>query len=428
MSLIFLFLLAFIFLFVGIPVAFAFGMAALLSVLFSPDLSIDLFGLLPFRIYGIMQNSTLIAVPLFIFMGLMLERSNIAQKLLESTGRLFGSSPGGLAISVVLVGAILAASTGVVGASVVMMSVVALPVMLKNRYNKSFSAGVVASSGTLGQIIPPSVVLIILGDVMQVSVGDLFKASMLPGVMLVLFYILYIVIYTRRYPHIAPPLVEKVANKKTLFYDVLSSAFPTVLLILMVLGGIFAGVVSPTESSAIGALGAMILTIFYRKFSLSLLKYAAIETVKYSAMIFTVLIGATAFTLVFNDLGGGDVLFDFFSGELGTLWAFMIVSMLVIFILGFFIDFIEISFIIVPLFVPIATHFGIDPIWYAILVAINLQTSFLTPPFGFALFYLKGAIGDKIAIEDIYKGVVPFIGLQLLLLFLVLLFPQLIIY
>lgn len=407
--------------------AFAFGAAAILVAWLSPEIGLEIFALFPSRIYGVMSSSTLMAMPLFIFMGLVLEKSGMAEKLLRNIGELFGSIRGGMAIGVVAVGVLLAASTGVVGASVVMMGVIAIPAMLKSRYSPELAAGVVSASGTLGQIIPPSIVLILLGDVMQVSVGDLFAAALMPSAILVGIYALFILGFAFFRPALAPAL-KREENLKEVVIDTLKTSLPPIGLIIIVLGGIFAGVVTPTEAAALGAMGAVLLTLVLRTFSLELVRYAAIQSVVFSGMIFAILIGASAFTLVFNDAGGGDLIFDFFSDHLGTPWAFIAVAMLVVFLLGFFIDFIEICFVVVPLFVPLVAHFGIDPIWFAMLLAINLQTSFLTPPFGFALFYLKGAVGDKLKTGEIYRGVVPFIAIQLLLLGLVVAFPSILIY
>ncbi|WP_201353196.1 TRAP transporter large permease [Hydrogenimonas urashimensis] len=422
-----MFLTALVFLLLGIPVAFAFGgVAILFALLFPWDVGLQVFELLPFRIYGIMQNFTLMAVPLFIFMGLVLEKSKMAEDLLESMGKLFGPVRGGLAISTVLVGAILAASTGIVGASVVMMGLITLPIMLKHRYDPKLASGAIVASGTLGQLIPPSVVLIVLGDVMYVSVGDLFKAAVMPGVILTSLYILYILILSWLKPDIAPAMEREPIPYARLLLRAGMAILPPLVLIVAVLGSIFAGIASPTESAAVGVVGAVILTILKRSFHFEILRYAAIETVKLSAMIFMILIGATAFSLVFNAFDGGDFVHRFFTEELGSRWTFILVTMAVIFVLGFFVDFIEISFIVVPILVPIAATFGIDPIWFAILIAMNLQASFLTPPFGFALFYLKGAAGDKVTTGQIYRGVVPFILLQMTALAIVMFWPKII--
>jgi len=416
-----MFLLSFILLMVGFRVAFVFGFVGLLFVFIDYDLSMDLFKMLPMRIYGIMQNFTLMAVPLFILMGLILEKSNLAKNLLVNLGAAFGKIRGGLAISVVIVGAILAAATGIVGASVVMMSIISLPIMLKYGYNKSLASGTIAASGTLGQIIPPSIVLIILGDVMSVSVGDLFKAAVVPGLLLIALYLVYIFIFSNIKKDVAPSIE---LEKRLTFKEILVSIIPPFLLIFVVLGSIFTGVATPTESAAMGVVGSLVLAFLSNSFSLSMIKYVTIESVKLTSMIFAILIGATAFSLVFNELGGADLVHSFFSQEIANKWLFVAIAMILIFVLGFFIDFVEISFIIVPLFVPIIATFGIDPIWFAILIALNLQTSFLTPPFGFALFYLKGAASKLVSIKDIYKGVIPFILLQLLTLLIVIFFPK----
>ena len=417
-----MFVVVLVLLLLGIPVAFVFGTVSIAFAFFIPELGFEVFEVLPFRVFGIMSNTTLMAVPLFIAMGLVLEKSKMAERLLVSMSSLFRNVRGGLAVSVVLVGAMLAASTGIVSASVVMMSVIALPLMLKAGYDKGLASGTVAASGTLGQIIPPSIILIILGDVMSVSVGDLFKGAVLPGLVLVALYISYILIKAYLHPSVAPIAkdIEDVNIK-----EVLISIVPPLLLMVSVLGSIFAGIASPTESAAFGVVGAILLSVLNKSLSFEMLKYASLETVKLSGMIFMILIGATAFSLVFNELGGSDLILEFFSEDIGNVWMFIGIAMLSIFILGFFIDFIEISFIIVPILVPVMDAFGIDPIWFAVLIALNLQASFLTPPFGLSLFFLKGAAGDTIKTIEIYKGIIPFIFLQLLGLGLVVLFPNL---
>ncbi len=409
----------------GFQVAFVFAGVALLFATISNEVGLSVLEMLPYRTYGIMGNATLMAVPLFIFMGLILEKSKMAEGLLLSMGKLFGSIRGGLAISVVLVGAILAASTGIVGASVVMMSLIALPLMLKHHYSPALASGSIAASGTLGQLIPPSIILIILGDQMHLSVGDLFRAAVVPGLLLIALYILYILLISYLNKEIAPAIVSVEAYGEV-FKEAFKEIIPPLLLIGVVLGSIFAGIASPTESAAIGVLGAMLLAWGKRNFSYEMVRYAAIETVKLTAMIFMILIGATAFSLVFNELGGGDMAMAFFAGEMDGKWMFIFIAMLAIFLLGFFIDFIEIAFVVVPILVPIVASFGIDPVWFAILIAMNLQASFLTPPFGFALFYLKGAAGNKVSTGAIYKGVIPFIGLQLLALLIIIFYPDLI--
>ena len=420
-----MFALSLILLLSGFQVAFVFAAVALLFATLSQEVSLVVFEMLPYRVYGIMGNATLMAIPLFILMGLILERSKMAEKLLISMGRLFGSIRGGLAISVVLVGAILAASTGIVGASVVMMSLIALPLMLKHNYSAPLASGSIAASGTLGQIIPPSIVLIVLGDQMHLSVGDLFKAAVAPGLLLILLYIIYILVRAFIQKDVAPAIESDEPYSQTL-KSAIKSIIPPLLLIAVVLGSIFAGIASPTESAAVGVVGASVLAWSNRSFSFDMIRYASVETVKLTAMIFMILIGATAFSLVFNELGGGDMALEFFSDDVGNKWTFIIVSMAVIFFLGFFIDFIEIAFVVVPILVPIVHTFGIDPIWFAVLIAMNLQASFLTPPFGFALFYLKGAAGDKVTTREIYSGVVPFILLQIVALLIVILYPDVI--
>ena len=419
----FMFVIALFLLLFGIPVAFAFGGVAMMFAFIIPDLGFEVFNILPFRIYGIMSNTTLMAVPLFIMMGLILEKSGMAEKLLMSMSAMFKGVRGGLGVSVVLVGAILAASTGIVSASVVMMSVIALPLMLQAGYNKGLASGTIAASGTLGQIIPPSIILIVLGDVMSVSVGDLFMGAVLPGMTLVGLYISYILIRAYINKEDAPAIVS---SEKVSSLDLLKAIVPPLLLMISVLGSIFAGIASPTESAAFGVVGGVILSTMNRTLNFEMIKYALFETMKLSGMIFMILIGATAFSLVFNELGGTDIILEFFSEDIGNVWVFIGVSMLSIFILGFFIDFIEISFIIVPILVPVMSAFGIDPIWFAVLIAMNLQASFLTPPFGLSLFFLKGSARGSVSTMDIYKGIIPFILLQLLGLGLVLLFPDLV--
>lgn len=418
-----MFLVAMLLLLIGIPVAFAFGFASLIFAYLFAD--IDILALLPFRIYGIMQNFTLIAVPMFIFMGLTLQKSKIAEELLESVGELFGSFRGGLAISVVLVGSLIGATTGIVGASVVMMGLISLPTMLKSNYSKSLATGVITASGTLGQIIPPSIILIILGDVMGISVGDLFKIALIPSLLLISLYIIYIAIYSNIFQDVAPPIKSN-RVKSEILKELLLFSSPTLLLIFAVLGSIFFGVASPTEASAIGAFGSIVLTLLNRTFSFEMLKYISIETLKLTSMIFMVLIGASAFSLVFYEIGGSEFLLELFSNELSSKLLFIAISMFLIFILGFFIDFIEITFIVIPILLPIAKALGVDLSWFAILIAINLQASFLTPPFGFAIFFLKGVSSKLVDILDIYRGVIPFILIQLFVILIIIIFPEII--
>ena len=418
-----MFVIALLLLLVGVPVAFAFGGVAMMFAFFTPDVGFEVFNILPFRIFGIMSNTTLMAVPLFIMMGLILEKSGMAEKLLLSMSSLFKGVRGGLGVSVVIVGAILAASTGIVSASVVMMSVIALPLMLNAGYSKSLASGTIATSGTLGQIIPPSIILIVLGDVMSVSVGELFLGAMLPGLTLVGLYIVYILIRAYLKPEDAPAIIT---DEKISYFEVFKAIVPPFLLMFAVLGSIFLGIASPTESAAFGVAGGILLSLSNKTLNFEMIKYALFETMKLSGMIFMILIGATAFSLVFNELGGVDLVLKFFSQDIGDVWVFIAISMLSIFILGFFIDFIEISFIIVPILVPVMEAFGIDPIWFGVLIAMNLQASFLTPPFGLSLFFLKGASANQVTTMQIYKGVIPFILLQIFGLGLVIMFPDLV--
>ena len=415
---------ALVMLLVGFPVAFTFGGIAVFFGLFAEGTQI--FSLMPHRIWSIMNNTILMAIPLFIFMGIVLQKSNLAERLLESMGFLFGEIRGGIAISTVLVGALLAASTGVVGASVVAMGVISLPVMLKYNYDKRLATGAICAAGTLGQIIPPSIVLIILGDVFQEPVGDLFKAALWPGLSLVAFYVTYIVIVTIIKKELAPPikLEEMVGSKKNQIFQALKAIIPPLVLIILVLGSILAGVATPTESSSVGGVGAIILAALYRQFSIKMIWESSLETVKISAMVFAILIGATAFSMVFTYTGGDWIVEDFMMSLPGEKWGFLILSMLIIMALGFFIDFVEISYIVVPILAPIAANLGINPVWYAILVAMNLQTSFLTPPFGFSLFYLKGVAPPEVRTTDIYYGVAPFITLQAIVLGILVVFPE----
>ncbi|MEO9482619.1 MAG: TRAP transporter large permease subunit [Ekhidna sp.] len=417
----------FILILFGYPVAFTLGGLSVIVGLLVFDA--DFFYLLSLRIYGTMQNFVLLAVPLFIFMGIMLEKSGIAERLLHTMSMLFGNIRGGLAIAVVVVGAMLAASTGIVGATVVTMGLISLPTMLKNGYGPRLSTGVIASSGTLGQIIPPSVVLVLLGSVLNVSVGDLFLAAVVPGVSLVLIYLLYIIIYGQIYPSRVPKVSEeqlKDFRSKGFSMEVVKSFLFPFILILIVLGSIFAGVASPTEAAGVGAFGAMILAIGSKKFNLSILKEVMKETTMLTSMVFMILVGATAFSLVFRGLEGDKFLLSLIQDANLDATAFLIVVMIIVFISGFFIDFIEIVFIIVPVVAPIFVSLGVDLIWIGILLAVNLQTSFLTPPFGFALFYLKGVAPPEVKTRHIYQGIVPFVIIQLLFLILLILFPEMI--
>lgn len=417
-------LIALLLLGAGIPVAFVFGGAALAAAFLSPDIGLEVFNVLPFRIYGIMSNATLMAVPLFILMGLLLERSGMAEKLLIAMTSMFGTLKGGLAVSVVLVGAILAATMGIVSASVVMMSLIALPLMMRAGYSKELSSGTIAASGTLGQIIPPSVILIILGDVMNVGVGELFAGAVLPGLVLVALYIGYILVISHLKPDTAPALDSSYHTGT--FASLAWAIAPMLILMVVVLGTIFAGIASPSESAAFGVVGAALLSWSNGTLRRSMLVESVRETLKLSGMIFMILIGATAFSLVFNELGGSEQIIEFFGHNIDSAWTFIAIAMAVIFVLGFFIDFIEISFIIVPILVPVMHAYGIDPLWFAVLIAMNLQTSFLTPPFGLSLFFVKGAAGNRVSSMQIYRGIIPFVVLQIIALALVMVYPDLV--
>ncbi len=404
----------------GYPVAFTLGAVATLFGFIA--LGLDFFSLLPLRIWGIMTNFTLLAVPLFIFMGVTLEKSGLAEDLLETMAMLFGRVRGGLAFSVIVVGALLAATTGVVGATVVTMGVIALPAMLKHGYSPSLATGTIAAAGTLGQVIPPSIVLILLADVIGVPIGALFMAAVVPGSILIVLYAIYIGIKAWLDPTSAPP-IERLSDR-LIVARILKSLIPPLVLIVAVLGSILFGIASPTESAAIGGVGAMALAAAHRRLSLDTLQLAAIQTMRLTSMVFIILIGATAFGLVFKGMGGDRLVHDIFIGLPGGEWTFLLVSQAVIFILGFFLDFVEICFIVVPILTPIATFLGLDLLWFALLIAVNLQTSFLTPPFGFSLFYLKAVAPASIKIQQIYRGVIPFVVMQLLTLTLIVTFPQ----
>lgn len=434
-----MFIAALVLLVVGYPVAFTFGAVSLFfgaiaayvelmpgaELMMVADEFFAMFSMMPFRIYSIMTNTILMAVPLFIFMGLILQRSELAERLLESMGILFGKVRGGLAVSTVLVGTLLAASTGVVGASVVAMGVISLPVMLKYGYSKKLSTGTICAAGTLGQIIPPSIVLIILGDVFQLPVGDLFQAALIPGLILVGCYIFYIVVIAMLDKKAAPVISIAEEERKGMIGRALLAILPPLALIIMVLGSIFAGIATPTESASVGALGAMLLAAMYRKLSWEVIIQSSFETVKITAMVFAILIGATAFSMVFIYTGAEIIVEEFMMNLPGEKWGFLLLAMLAIMALGFFIDFIEISYIVVPILLPISEAIGINPMWFAILIAMNLQSSFLTPPFGFSLFYLKGVCPPGVRTVDIYRGVIPFILIQVAVLASLVIFPGL---
>jgi tripartite ATP-independent transporter DctM subunit len=383
---------------------------------------------MPERIFGIMSNYVLLAIPFFVFMGTMLERSRLAEDLLRTLGMLFGPLRGGLALAVVFVGALLAAATGVVGASVVAMGMISLPIMLRYGYSRPLATGVITAAGTLGQIIPPSVVLVVLADQLGIPVGDLFVGSLVPGLLLAGLYATFVALVALFRPNAAPalPAQERDLPGPALARQVLLVMLPPLFLILVVLGSIFAGVATPTEAGALGAVGAIVLAALHRRLSLRAVREAAQETTKLTAMVLVLLIGSTFFSLVFRGLSG-DIWIEHLLTHLpGGVVGFLIISNLVIFLLGFFIDFFEIAFIVLPLLSPAAISLGIDPVWFGVMIGVNLQTSFLTPPFGFALFYLRGVAPPEVRTSDLYKGAVPFIVIQLIGLTLICLFPGLV--
>lgn len=424
-----MFLALTILLLVGFPVTFTLLGTALCFGLIG--FGWGFFNLLPLRIWGVMTNVTLLAVPLFVFMGVMLERSGLAEDLLDTMGLLFGRIRGGLAVSVVVVGALLGASTGIVGATVVTMGLLAVPTMLKWGYQKELATGTVSASGTLGQIIPPSIVLVLIGDIVGVPVGDLFMGAVFPGLVLVGLYILYIMLAALIGPENAPAVPKSELDKwtaKEMFKRMARALFPPLFLMVAVLGSIFAGVASPTEAAAVGAVGATVLTVANRRFNLKILHDVMYATMQLTCMVFIILVGAAAFGLVFRGMGGDEIVREFLGGiaENHGKWFVLAVVMGVIFVIGFFLDFIEITFIHVPVLAPIMIEFGFDPAWFCILIAVNLQTSFMTPPFGFSLFYLKAVTPPEIRTGHIYRGIIPFVIFQLIGLLIVVLFPVLV--
>ena len=431
----------------GYPVAFSLGGTALVFALIGQltgTFDEAFLSALPNRLYGIMTNVTLIAVPLFVFMGVMLERSKVADRLLETMALLFGPLRGGLGISVTIVGMLLAASTGIVGATVVTMGLLSLPTMLKRGYDPKLATGTICASGTLGQIIPPSIVLVLLGDVLSsayqqaqldmgqfspdtVSVGDLFAGALIPGLLLVGLYVAYIIGVAIWRPQQAPaiPPEERQVSGSDLWLLSLKVLVPPLVLIVLVLGSIMVGAATPTEAASVGAVGAIILAIGQRQFNLSILREVMRKTTEVSSMVFLIFIGASLFSLVFRGFGGDDIVRELLTNLPGGVFGAMLVVMLVMFLLGFILDFIEITFVVVPIVAPILLTLGLDPVWLGVMIAINLQTSFLTPPFGFALFYLRGVAPAEIRTIDIYRGVFPFIAIQLLALSLLALWPAL---
>jgi len=421
-----LFLVLFALLLLGYPVAFTLGGVSLIFGVLT--FGLDFFNLLPLRIWGVMTNYVLLAVPLFVYMGVMLEKSGLAEELLETMALLFGRLRGGLAISVIIVGALLAATTGIVGATVVTMGLLSLPTMLKRGYSPELTTGTIAAAGTLGQIIPPSIVLVLLGSILNVPIGDLFIGAFVPGMLLVAFYLLWIVIVTQLRPQAAPamPAEELARFRGAVMARKVTVAFlPPAVLMIAVLGSIFFGVASPTEAAAVGALGATLLTLLHKRLSMATLRLVMRETTFLTSMVFIILVGATAFGLVFRGMHGDRHLTELILSSNLSPQAFLAMVILVVFIAGFFIDFIEIIFIIVPVVAPIFVKMQVDLLWLGILLALNLQTSFLTPPFGFSLFYLKGVAPAEVTTTHIYRGVVPYIIMQIFVLVLVIFVPQL---
>ncbi len=440
-----LFFTVIIVLLAGFPVAFTLGGVALIFAaigVIAGEFNEALLSGLPNRVFGIMNSETLVAVPLFVFMGVTLERARIAEELLDTLSGLFGTLRGGLGISVTLVGMLLAASTGIVGATVVTMGLLSLPTMLRRRYSPEISTGTICASGTLGQIIPPSIILVMLGDVMTsayqqaqldmgifspktVSVGDLFAGALIPGLLLVLLYILYIIVVAIVQPN-AMPAHRSAADDRTSLGRVLRALVPPLILVFAVLGSILAGLATPTEAAGVGAIGALVLAVSRRELNYPRLQEIMRSTLKISSMVFLILIGASVFSLVFRGYGGDDVVRALLESLPGGVVGAVIVVMLVMFLLGFVLDFIEITFVVVPIVGPVLLAMGLDPVWLGIMIAINLQTSFLTPPFGFALFYLRGVAPPEVTTQQIYRGVIPFVAIQLFALLLLAVFPELV--
>lgn len=428
----------------GFPVAFSLAGTALIFSgigIMTNTFDGSLLGTIPNRLYGDMTNMTLVAVPLFIFMGVLLEKSNLAQDLLGNMADLMGGFKGSLAISVIFVGALIAASTGIVGATVIAMGLISLPIMLQRNYDQSLAAGTICATGTLGQIIPPSIALVILGDVLSasyqqsqlsignfsartVSVGDLFMGAVVPGLMLVIAYAAYVIIRAHISPSLAPAQeVKAVKNRKKIIFTTL---LPPFVLIASVLGSILAGIATPSEAAGVGAFGGLILTLSKSSLTKKNLTEAVETTTEITAMVFMILLGSSIFSLVFRGFGGDDLISSVFASLPGGVFSAVLLVMVIIFLLGFILDFIQITLVVVPIVGPALLSLGVDPIWLGIMIAINLQTSFLTPPFGFALFYLRGVAPDSLPTEAIYKGVVPFILIQLAVLICLAIFPGLV--
>ena len=427
----------------GYPVAFTLGGVALLFAWIGIALgSFDsaFLATTPNRLFGIMSNETLLAVPLFVFMGVTLERARLAESLLDNLGALFGKLRGGLGISVTLVGMLLAASTGIVGATVVTMGLLSLPTMLRRGYDPRIAAGTICAAGTLGQVIPPSIVLVLLGDVLSsaysqaqislgvfapdtVSVGDLFVGALLPGLLLVVLYVVYIVTIAVLRPAAMPAHVQD--GERAGVIQLVLALLPPLVLIVAVLGSIIGGFATPTEAAGVGAVGAVVLALLKRQLSMARLREVMRSTLRISSMVFLILVGASLFSLVFRGYGGDDLVREFLMNLPGGALGAMLIVMLLMFLLGFVLDFIEITFVVVPIVGPILLAMGLDPVWLGVMMAVNLQTSFLTPPFGFALFYLRGVAPDTVATGDIYRGAVPFVAMQLIALAILAAFPAL---
>ncbi len=410
---------------IGVPVAFAIAGAGLLFGLIGAD--INLFSLLPSRIFGVLTNYTLLAIPLFVFMGILLEKSRLAEKMLDILGLLSGKKPGGMAIAIIVVGILMGASTGIVGATVVTLTMIALPTLLKRNYSHSVSCGTICASGTLGQILPPSLVLILLADISGEAIGPLFAAALMPGLLLAVCYILYIIVLSKFAPHHVPPIDKEERDsysKKELWIEFFKSVAPPFLLIFAVLGSIIGGLAAPTEAASMGAIGSLLIVFLSRRLNLEILKETLYETMKVTGMIMFVLIASQVFGLSFKALDGDYLVEDLFAAIPGGMWGSILFMMLILFILGFFLEWIEISYIVLPLVLPIFHALDINMIWLGILIALNLQSSFLTPPFGWSLFFLKGVAPKEIKTMEIYKGVLPFIAIQIIVIALVMIFPE----
>jgi len=415
----------FAFILAGIPVAFAIAGAGLAFGLVGMDM--NLFNLLPARIFGVLTNYTLLAVPLFVFMGILLEKSKMAEKMLDVLGLLAGKKPGGMAIAIIVVGILMGASTGIVGATVVTLTMIALPTLLRRKYSHSVACGTICASGTLGQILPPSLVLILLADISGEAIGPLFAAALMPGLLLATLYIAYIIGLSIFSPHDVPPIDQKEIDshtRKELWMQFIKSVAPPFLLIFAVLGSIIGGLAAPTEAASMGAIGALVIVFISKRLTIEVLKETLYETMKVTGMIMFVLIASQIFGLSFRGLEGDYLVEDLFAAIPGGMWGAILFMMFVLFILGFFLEWIEISYIVLPLVLPIFHALDVNMIWLGILIALNLQTSFLTPPFGWSLFFLKGVAPKEIKTMEIYKGVLPFIVIQIFVIGLVMLFPE----